>query len=317
MKFKKIFKHFFIFLFFAVLFFAAIFPLGDVADLVTKLVHEKTQKQIFVTFSNLGLTAVPQPGLKLEGVELITPFLIEPLKVGGLVLSPSLLGILSFQPGVSVFAEDIFSGEAQLTARQSGKSKSGAPMVKAEVQVQDLSLKPIIEMVTTQFSPSAKVTGDISVEMDSSMKDQPQGKVNLTMNGFELSSFTFNSPMGPLPLPEVKLKKVSVDGILKDGKLSFTKIQIGESSDALNAQVEGQMDLRIQPGSAGAQLTLGALDITVDLTAKQAFLTSSGFGAVFALLQAFKKPSGNDESNFKFRIATPNVLTTPAMPTAI
>ena len=190
-------------------------------------------------------------------------------------------------------------------------------MVKAEIQMQELSLKPIVEMVTNQFSPSAKVTGDISVEMDSSMNDQPQGKVKLTMNGFELSSFTFNSPMGPLPLPEVKLKKVSVDGVLKDGKLSFTKIQIGESSDALNAQVEGQMDLRFQPGAGGPQLALGALDITVDLTAKQAFLTSSGFGAVFALLQAFKKPSGNDESNFKFRIATPNVLTTPALPTAI
>ncbi|MBX9768138.1 MAG: hypothetical protein K2X47_12770, partial [Bdellovibrionales bacterium] len=110
MKIKKILKQLLIFLLFSLIFFVAIFPLGDVSDIVTKIVHEQTQKQVFVTFNDLGLTAVPQPGLKLEGVELVMPFFIEPLKVGGLVVSPSLLGILSFQPGVSVFAENVFSG---------------------------------------------------------------------------------------------------------------------------------------------------------------------------------------------------------------
>src|SRR4051812_29728975 len=80
-------------------FLITLFPFRDIGDLITSQISEATQNQVYVDFKDLGLTLFPQPGLKMEGVTIDNP-MFPTLAAENLFVSTSLLGLITFRPGI-------------------------------------------------------------------------------------------------------------------------------------------------------------------------------------------------------------------------
>src|SRR5688572_5073294 len=92
-----------------VFFLVLCFPYEDLGDWATAQISELTQRQVYLQFDKMGFSVFPQPGIQFENVYMESVFTPD-LKIGALSLAPSLRGLVSFKPGVTVYAEDFLNG---------------------------------------------------------------------------------------------------------------------------------------------------------------------------------------------------------------
>lgn len=285
-----------------------IFPFSDLGDKVTAMILDLTQKRVFVQFENLGLSLNPQPGLRLSNVSLETPELATPLTVTTLSIAPSLSGLLSFKPGVFVDAAGIFRGNVTLSTR-GGKAANHQVVDLAGTRIE---LRDIISLITTTIQPKGNLAFDGSFDIDTSFANQPDGSLSLSVKEFVMPYTNISLAYGfQVPLPQLKLKQIKGNVTVKNGRVTIQNLDFGEPSDQLLAKISGAMDLKIAGKGPTQELALGALDLNIDLTVQEALLNNKDVGLAWVFLDKHKKSTGAGPANFKFRVASSNLVTEP------
>lgn len=273
--------------FFTLLFTLMIFPYNDLGDWVSMKVSEVTQNQVFVQFENMSLSLIPQPGLKLKDVY-VESALGPQVNVGALAVSPSIRGLLTLKPGVSISAEDLFSGDVQVTTRGGQEAKGGNQKQIISLSTEDVLIEKIMELVKAPLTVNGKVDASSEVDLDPQFTEQPEGKINLTVKKFHLPASVAQTPFGPLNVPELKISKIQLKGRLKSGELFIDNLVVGNSKDELNGTIKGKV--RLQLRKRGVQVTpiFGRYEFTTNLKTLPQLEKKAGLFLGF--LDSYKTP---------------------------
>ena len=284
-----------------------LFPYSDISDRVTSEVLKATNKQVYLQFDDLGLSLFPVPGLALQNVTVEAAPLRTPLKANTISVYPSILGFLSFSPGVSLDITQIFGGDMHITAQAAAK---GHEHLKASGE--SLDLKRIVDLLSSPMHPTGKLDLQTDMVIDGTFQEQPDGKARMQMKNVQLLNPQIPTMMGMFSLPNLSMKKITGDITLKAGRIQLDKVEVGDRSDALYAQVSGAMDLKITPGNPMQPVQLGAIDLTVELILQDPLVHDQTLRNVLDItLAAHKKPSQGTSEVYRFRVASANVLMVP------
>jgi type II secretion system protein N len=295
-------KKIFIYFLFTLLFMVVLFPFGDLSDFVTSQISKATNNQVFVQFRDPGFSFFPSLGVELKDVNVETNFL-PPIKAGALTVAPSILGLITFKPGVKLNASKIMGGNLDLGLQQSGKSNQ-----IVNIDSENLELGEILTLTNAKLPITGKVSMVASADIDGTFAEQPKAEMEVQINKFDLSSDSIATPLGPLNLPPLSLNRVNLKGELKDGRLTIEQLTAGQSSDEMTANVKGRLDVRVQQGMI---VQTGAFDLEIRLTAKESFKQKAGLFLSF--LNAYQKPGSEGTTVYAFRIKGQNFNSPPNM----
>ncbi|HEX4922694.1 MAG TPA: type II secretion system protein GspN [Bdellovibrionales bacterium] len=249
-------------------FLVVLFPFDDLSDLVTAQVAAMTQNQIFLQFSDPGLSLFPSPGLQLNDVYVETPF-APPLKASQLSVSPSLASLLAGKSGVALSAEDLLGGDISVSAYSSTTKESKLPSQKITFDASDVDLAQIAQVAGIPIQFKGRIDIDSDAEIELTFKDQPAVKLALKGNKIQVPPDMVPTTMGPLPLPDLSFSVIEFDGELKGGKLTIENGKLGSEKDDLNGTIKGLIDLTITNSGGRPAATVGGYDVQLRLNAKE------------------------------------------------
>jgi hypothetical protein len=190
-----------------------------------------------------------------------------------------------------------------LSFQQSGKTNQ-----VVEIESENLELRDILSLTSMKLPLSGKVSVAANADIDGTFAEQPKAEMDIQINKFDLSSDSIQTPLGPLNLPPLSLNKVNMKGEMKDGRLTIEQLTAGQSSDEMQANVKGRLDLRVNPGM---QMIPGQFDLEVRITAKESFKQKAGLFLSF--LNAYQKPGPDGATIYAFRIKGNNFYMPPNM----
>jgi type II secretion system protein N len=291
-------------IFFSIFFAVLIFPYSDLADLMTVKVAEATNNQVYVQADRLSFSISPGLGAKLENVVVESPTL-PPLKAGSISVAPSIMALITMSPNFSAKAEDIFSGNVDLSVSPGGKTRGGNDRHDIEVDAQQIALNALSEFLRDMNMGDLRMEGSLDVQsgmrIDPGFGDQPEGAVNLTINKFIYPARAIDMGLGPIQVPEVKLQQVQGKATMKDGRLTFEQLQLGSAGDELNGNISGDIGMnlvRTPDGNVAPQF--GSYNLQIALNVSSNFQKRAGLFLIMA--DAYKKPTPNGYAyNFKVR----------------
>lgn len=295
-------KKILIYFLFTLLFLVVLFPFGDLSDFVTSQISKATNNQVFVQFRDPGFSIFPSLGFELQEVNVETHFL-PPIKAQSLTVAPSILGLITFKPGVKLNATKIMGGDLDLSLQQSGKTNQ-----IVNVESENLELGEILNLTKIKLPITGKVNMVGSADIDGSFVEQPKAELDIQINKFDLSSDSIATPLGPLNLPPLSLSKVNIKGEMKDGRVTIEQLTAGQSSDEMQANVRGRLDVRVQQGMI---MQAGVYDLEIRITAKESFKQKAGLFLSF--LNAYQKPGSDGSTVYAFRIKGQNFYMPPNM----
>ncbi len=220
------------------------FPYDDLSEFVTSKITRATNNQVYLQFNKLSLNILPTPHLKLNDIELLTPSL-PLLKASSLSLSPSLLELLKFNLGLSVFIENLFGGNLSLTYAQESPDKENLIFSNMSLDVEDLSLKELSKTIALPINISGDLEANASGTLELQFKEQPDAEFSVSSDNIRLPEGTINAPgLGPVKLPGLVFTKLKLNGHLVDGVLSLNNVTLGSQKDDLQVQIKGDINLK-------------------------------------------------------------------------
>ena len=264
----------------SLMFFVLFFPLTELGE---KIVAETNASGlIYLEFETMDLHFFPRPAVVMKQALVESP-MIEQVEVQSLRVAPSILASIQFaftqvlKPHVSIEAEGLFGGA--LDANTSASSKIKDPQaVLLDLVYSDFEIKSLVKSLMPQspVSPSAQGQLSAKIDMDPSMKTQPEGTVELSLAKLVIPQFELSTSFGMMALPAMNFQKVILKGTLKNGKLLIKETQLGSGSDEMILKVSGEMDVRVFPGGTP---TFGFYSLAVDLSLKKSMQTKLGSAA--------------------------------------
>lgn len=306
--------------FFAVAMFALFFglirfPYDDLSDLISSKISEATAGVWYLQFDRLNLAFLP-PGLQMENV-LIESARLPTVNAASLKISPWIMGALTAKKGVSVDAEGVFKGHLVLSFKEGETLKSGDRMQNIDVQANRVALPNLSEflrdgnMLSLAMQGAMDMTSQLAI--DPLFDSQPKGNVGIKIGGFSLPSQSFNTQMGPLQTPTLKLGNVNLQTKMGDGKLEIEEMNFGTTKDDMNGKLRGELGLTMRRDASGVRPTIGGYDLRIDMTIRKAFMetaSKSGAGLAFVMVEKFKSetPQG---TRFHFRVKAANAMAPP------
>lgn len=292
------------------IFLFLLFPFSDLGSYVTTQVARLTQNQVFLKFNELHFSLLPSPGLELTDVK-VQGLQFPPLSTDSLTVSPSIAGLLSFKPGVSLDAKGLFDGDVSLTTRGGSSATSGAMKQNITLDAEGVELSKISTTLGLPMNLEGKMTLDSDAVIDPSFSEQPDAQVDLKAVRINLTSASIPTPIGPLALPDTKLQELVLKGQMVKGELNIEKAQIGTPSDELFAQIRGTMNLNFQ--SAGGQVGVnpGPFDLTIQIKTKPSYQSKAGLFLGF--LDAYKKSESPQGREYIFKVSGQNFYAPPRM----
>jgi type II secretion system protein N len=303
---KKVFLGFvayFIFLF-------LLFPFSDLGSFVTTQIAKLTQNQVFLKFKDLHLSLLPSPGLELTDVK-VQGIQFPPLSSDSITVSPSIAGLLSFKPGVSMSAKGLFKGDVDLTTRGGSKATSGALKQNITLGAEGVELSQLSTTFALPMNLDGKLNIDSEAVIDPSFSEQPNAQVDLKAVRVNLTSASVPTPIGPLALPDTKLQELIFKGQMNEGVLNIEKAQIGAPSDELYAQVKGTMHLNFQSAGGQVMVNPGAFDLTIQIKTKPSYQSKAGLFLGF--LDSYKKTESPQGREYIFKVSGANFYAPPRM----
>ena len=123
-----------------VIFTIALFPYGDLGDLVTAKVMDLTQNQVYLQFDDMGISIFPSPGVKLDNVYIESVFLPS-LNVKSLALAPSIMGFITLSPGISIRADGFLGGDLSLSAKKGKEISKESFQIDVSANWSQIALK--------------------------------------------------------------------------------------------------------------------------------------------------------------------------------
>jgi hypothetical protein len=261
---------------------------------------------VYLEFEKMELSFFPRPAVVMEQAVVEGP-LFDQIEVGQFKVAPSILGLIQFgftgklKPYASVDADGFFGG--QLSADTSSSSKIKDPeALQLNVEFENFDLKSLAKSLGPSWpvAPAGQGTLKAKVDLDPSMKTQPEGTVELNAAQIVVPQFELPTGFGPLQIPALGFKKVQLKGQLKNGKLTLKETQIGHSQDELILKVNGDVDMSIQPGG---NARVSYYNLIIDLSLKKSMQTK--LGGTAAALQSYLGKFGSvsgDGQRYAFRI---------------
>lgn len=263
-KFHK-FKMFLVLLF-TVIFIVAMFPYKEISDIISNQISKATRNQVQMSFEDLGLSLYPF-GISAQNVYIATPALTTPLFVKRIYISPSILSLLSFKPGGSFRAEDIWGGNITATLTHQGQGHSNnkdSKVARIELALDKVHIGELLEWMKAPAKMTGHISGKADLRLDLMAYDHPRGTFNLSGANVELPSVISMQGMD-LMLPEGQFRRLALVGQLQNGKMNLTEGTLGQPNDVIYGKVKGQMDLTTRKMGASVTFVPGPYDFSFDL----------------------------------------------------
>ncbi len=282
------------------------FPFNDLSDLVTSKVSELTSGQVFVGFDNLNLSLLPSPGLSLSNVFLEMPA-VPPLKAKSITARPSIVGLLTFKPGIAIQAEDFLGGDLSLSTRGGDKNSIGKRKQKVDVDFSSLKLGEILSMLDLPVRVTGQAAGTFTSMIDLDMTDQPSGDVQLNLSKVVMDETDLNLQGMPLSLPKVSLNQVDMEGHLDKGSLEITHLNVGKPGQDLSAQVSGHMNLQFVKQGQSVNAIPTNYEFYVKLQVGESL--KQKIGPYLGILQSYMVA----QNTYSIKLSGPNFYAVPNM----
>lgn len=287
-----------------------LFPFSDLGSMVTAQVARLTQNQIFLKFKGLHFSLVPSLGLELTDV-VVQGLQFPQLTCESVTVAPSIAGLLAFKPGVSLNAKGLFGGDVALSTRGGSKAESGAVKQNISLDAEGIELSTLSRTLSLPMTLDGKVNIDSKAVIDPSFSEQPDAQLSLNAIRVNITTANIPTPIGPLALPDTKLKELIIKGQLSKGELNIEKAQIGSPSDELFAQIRGTMNLQFQTLGGQVSVNPGAFDLTIQIKTKPSYQAKAGLFLGF--LDSYKKSQTPQGTEYIFKVSGANFYAPPRM----
>lgn len=293
------------------LFFGLIgFPYSELSHLVTTQIAKQTNNQVLLEFDELSFQFFPALGLKLKGVDLRGRLLPE-LKMERLDVSPSLMGLLAFKPGVRVFSEGLFGGNVLLNTKGAEQNANGVLKHQVALELEKLLLDKLLSSLNLPLQLSGKIDLQASGVVDPSFTDEPNVDLKAKLQPLRLAGGSIDTGvMGEIELRPLEFRQANLSAQWKSNKLRVQELKLGSSGDALEVKISGQIDLRLQAGPMGPMAKPGPYDFDIELSAGSDF--ERDFGLYLNFIDQYKREQGNRKV-YKFNVNGLSFRTPPNM----
>lgn len=287
-----------------VLFCIVLFPLTELGEKV--VAETNASGLVYLEFENMELSFFPRPAVIMEQALVESP-MVEQVEVEKLKVTPSILALIQFaftkklRPHVSVDAEGLFAGTVEADTSSSSKIKD-PEAVELHLTYTDFDLKMLAKSIGSNWpvAPAGKGNLVAKIDLDPSMKTQPEGNLELNVAKLVIPQFELVTAFGPMALPSLSLQKSIIKGQLKNGKLTLKETQLGSGSDEIILKVSGDVELRILPGG---NPVVSYYNLAVDLNLKKSMQAKLGSAsdAIQSFLGKYSATTA-DGQRYAFRI---------------
>lgn len=245
-----------------IIFLLILFPYNDLGVLVATKTTELTNNQVFVQFEELGFGLSPKPGIEMGQVFVQSAF-FPSLKMDKLYVAPSWLDLFTFKLGLSLNAKGLFGGELSASWREGMDNE--IPIEKLNVSVEHLSLERLKEVLELPIALKGNLSLDSDLKLDLEFNQQPSGEIALTVSQFVLPVQSFETAMGPMTIPELKISKVNLEGRWVNGEIVIDEAKLGDPKDVVYGSVKGNIGLVFKRRGVEVSPQLGSYEIKTDL----------------------------------------------------
>lgn len=278
-------------------FFVLFFPLNDLGDLVTTQVFKLTNGRVYFQFDNLRLSVFP-PGLSMEKVMVEAPQMPS-IKTDFLTVSPSIGGAFKGLPYGSVTADGFLKGQVNLSLSGAGKTEAGSPRSLIELRAQKINLRELKAFLNTPFYLQGDLNIDTKGIADLTFQEQPDiENVALVINQFEFPPGEIPTPVGPVSLPELKLKQIDLRGKLSNGTFTIENGKLGQVNDELQVVLKGTIKVNFENRNGQIVPVIGAYNLDVDMKVQKSLRDKT------ALFLAFIEKHQKAPGEYKFKVAS-------------
>ncbi len=307
-KIRYLLKLFFIttlpsFLLFTVLFF----PYNDSAGWITKMIAKATNNQVFLDFKEVGVSLLPSPALNLETVT-IQAANAPTLKAKELSVAPSILGLITFKPGVSLYARGFFEGNVSLSTRGGSSTEKGAPTQVINIDAEKVALSEILKLLKLPIDLKGKLNLEASSTVDTTFVEQPEAEIEADAKKIQIISGSVPTPIGAVNLPQVSWSSFNLKANLADKKFQLEKATLGKQGDELFIEADGSFGIQIQKLGTRIQPMPTSMDLKLTMRAKKSFQKKFEY---IALLEPYKSRTEGDVDIYRMRISSKNLRRPP------
>jgi type II secretion system protein N len=288
------------------IFAIAIFPYDDLSDMITELIAQNSQNQVFIQFDDLGIGILP-PSLKMSNVAVDTAVL-PTVKAKKLFLAPNIAGLLAFSPGFSAAIEDVLKGDLQIDYRAGKKLPNEAREQNVKINVDRIDLKSLTTFAQAPVDLEGHLSATLDGVADPLFTDQPDGQLTITVDKFRLPPSTVPTMLGPVSLPNTEISKLTLVGELHGGNFDITESKIGDQTDGINGRLKGRLAVRLTRVGNQVVPEFGAYEIKIDLNFDR--LAEKNYGLFLNLFDKFRTVTGTG-SRYAFRLVGQNFMVPP------
>lgn len=295
----------------ALIFAVFLFRYDDLSEVVSTMVSENTQNQVFLQFDELGFQLFPYPALAVENVVVDSSFMPS-LQARHLSLAPSVTGFLSFRPGFNAGIRDVWKGDVDIELKTGKKNAQGATQQLIRLDIEKIDLAKVNETLDLPLKLQGSLSGDSNLALDPSFAVQPEGDLILRVKELRFPASTIPIPgWGAVAIPGMSWANITLKGKLKDGKLLIEQADLGSNTDALNAIVRGEVDMRfLAQENSQATLVWGGYQMSVDLNIHKKL--DKDFGIVNGFIGQYRTATSTG-SRYRFRVSAAQVAAPPAL----
>lgn len=285
-------------------FLVVLFPYNDLGDYAANQISQMTRGQVSLQFDTMQLRVLPRLGLSFVNVTVDSAF-FSALKTDELIISPNILSLIAFKPGISLYAMNFLSGNLDVDLQMGEKLASGQRKQVVHLDGEELDLSELNSILQIPGSIKGRAQMNIELQIDPTYTEQPSGKINILLSKIATQGLQIKAGMlGSVPLPDLSFSSVRVQGDLKKSRLTLQRLSFGESQDELQGMIEGTIDVNVQQGMGGMDVVPTSYDLNVDLKLKSAFqnkLAQSGQDALLSFIQAGRKASSDGGAHYAFK----------------
>lgn len=286
------------------LFVALLFPFNDLSDLVSTQVAQLTGNQVFVQFEELKLSIFSGLGLELRGVY-VEGTQIPTISADEIVVAPSVSGLIQQKPYGKAVANGFLKGSAEIHVSGGKNTENGLARTQVDFSAKDLNLKSLREMVTLPIPIEGNISTQSSFQIETNFEEQPDGDITLTLSNFELPPASVETQMGPVTLPDLKIKTIELRGRIYNGRLDIQEGKIGGPTEELSGTIKGNIAISYKPATGPV---FGGYSFDIDLKVKKSLQSRASLFLV--MLDGYKRetPEG---PQFNVRIAGDDFQSNP------
>lgn len=296
-----------------ILFLFLLFPFNDLGSFVTAQVAQQTQNTVFLKFDDLNLSVFPL-GFDFTNVE-VQSAAFPSLKCDELTLAPSILGLITLNPGMTARAKGLLKGDVSLSTRGEKKTVEGKEpriLQNIELEASDIDLGAVLGMLTNLSGLQGKVDLGVSGKLDPQFEEQPNMELDVDGKKVQLVNFTIDTVMGAFPLPDLSLQALKFKATLKEGRLNIDEVILGNETDDVYAQLKGNIRMTLEAMRGQVSPVIGGYNLSVRIKAKKAFVDRAGLFLGF--IGNMKTPSSSETNpEYMFRVETSDVRMPPSM----